>query len=84
MISGENVDVDPYTYMNTMTEFRTKDDVFTYLIHLGYLAYDRMEKNCRIPNKEVLEEWQRAVSIVDEYLPNFSHIETGKMLDSKM
>ncbi|MBQ9206342.1 MAG: AAA family ATPase [Treponema sp.] len=80
MISGENVDVDPYTYMNTMTEFRTKDDVFTYLIHLGYLAYDRMEKNCRIPNKEVLEEWQRAVSIVDEYAVTNKIIKGSKEL----
>ena len=40
MISGESVDVVVTTFMNTITDFRTKDDVITYLIHLGYLAYN--------------------------------------------
>ncbi len=61
MISGENVKVNVTRYMNTMTDFRNKDDAFTYLIHLGYLAYDRKTKTCRIPNKEVRLEWFNAL-----------------------
>ena len=41
MLAGESVDVNVTRYMNTMTDFSTRGDVFTYLIHLGYLAYDR-------------------------------------------
>ncbi len=80
MIAGENVDVDAYTYLNTMTDFRTKDDVFTYLIHLGYLAYNREEETCRIPNKEILLEWQRAVAVVDEYKVTNRIIKASKEL----
>ena len=61
MISGENVKVNVTRYMNTMTDFRNKDDAFTYLIHLGYLAYDRKTNTCRIPNKEVRLEWFNAL-----------------------
>ena len=67
MLADESVDVDTGMYMNTMTEFHGKDDVFTYLIHLGYLSYDEEEGTCRIPNKEVQQEWKRAVSVVAEY-----------------
>ena len=67
MLAGESVDVNVTMYMNTMTDFMTKNDVFTYLIHLGYLAYDREEETCRIPNREVQQEWKNAVSVVDEY-----------------
>ena len=67
MLADESVDVDTGMYMNTMSEFHGKDDVFTYLIHLGYLSYDEGEETCRIPNKEVQQEWKRAVSIIAEY-----------------
>ena len=67
MLSGEEVDVNATSYMNTMDSFATKDDLFTYLIHIGYLAYDRKEKTCRIPNREIVQEWINAVRVVDEY-----------------
>lgn len=57
MLSGESIDVNVTRFMNTMDSFRSKDDVFTFLIHLGYLAYDAKEKTCRIPNREVRQEW---------------------------
>ncbi|MBQ3657360.1 MAG: AAA family ATPase [Bacteroidales bacterium] len=61
MVSGENVKVNVTRYMNTMTDFNNKDDAFTYLIHLGYLAYDFVTGTCRIPNKEVRMEWFNAL-----------------------
>ena len=67
MIAGESVKVDTGMYLNTMTDFVVKDDVLTYLIHLGYLAYNKDDKTCRIPNKEVEKEWFRAVSILKNY-----------------
>ena len=66
MLAGESVDVDVYSYLNTMTDFSSKDDVFGYLLHLGYLAYNSEEKTCRIPNREVREEWARALKKIPE------------------
>lgn len=80
MISGENIDVNVTMYMNTMTEFRSKDDTFTYLIHLGYLAYDREEGTCRIPNKEVQKEWISALSVDEDYAVTNKIIKSSKEL----
>lgn len=67
MISGGRADVDVTSYKNTMTDFRCADDVFTYLIHLGYLSYDPAEEQCYIPNSEVRREWINAVKISSGY-----------------
>ena len=80
MLSGESVDVNVIRYKNTMTEFLSKHDVYTYLIHLGYLAYNDEEESCRIPNKEIWLEWESAVSVVDEYKTTDKIIEASKNL----
>ena len=67
MISGESVDVNVTSYLNTMNQFKTKDDLFTYLIHLGYLAYDIDAKTCHIPNGEVRREWINAIAAMPDY-----------------
>ena len=56
MLSGDRVEVSTSFYRNTMS-FDTKDDVLTYLIHLGYLAYDAEDGTCRIPNNEIKDMW---------------------------
>ncbi len=45
----------------SLNEIKNRDNVLTYLIHLGYLNYDKSTKLCRIPNKEIREEWESAV-----------------------
>lgn len=84
MLSGENIDVNVTRYMNTMTSFHTKDDVFTYLIHLGYLAYDQDGNTgygtCRIPNKEVRQEWFNAIETEEEYAVTTRIIQESKEL----
>ena len=67
MLSGESIKVIVTSYMNTMTDFVTKDDVFTYLIHLGYLAYNSEDETCRIPNLEVRKEWNNAIAAMPDY-----------------
>lgn len=67
MLAGENVPVNVTRYMNTMTDFSARSDAFTYLIHLGYLAYNREDKTCRIPNKEVRQEWFNAIEANKDY-----------------
>ena len=44
MLSGEHVYVDTTEFRNDMRIIRSKNDVFTVLIHLGYLAYDEKEQ----------------------------------------
>ena len=67
MLAGENVPVNVTRFLNTMNSFKTKDDLFTYLIHLGYLAYNLEDGTCRIPNKEVRQEWFNAIETEEEY-----------------
>jgi hypothetical protein len=44
-----------------MTSIKNRDDVFTLLVHLGYLAYDASDKTVRIPNEEIRQEFVVAV-----------------------
>ena len=53
MIAGDEVKVDTSSFQNDMTTFKSKDDVFTLLIHLGYLGYDSTKSTVYIPNNEV-------------------------------
>lgn len=53
MIAGDEVKVDTASFLNDMTSFQSKDDVFTLLIHLGYLAYDSTKRTVYIPNNDV-------------------------------
>ena len=61
MLSGERVDVDTTEFLNDMHIIRSKNDVLTVLIHLGYLAYDGDAQECFIPNKEVADELNNAI-----------------------
>ena len=61
MLAGERVYVDTTEFTNDMHIVRSKNDVLTVLIHLGYLAYDDSEQECYIPNKEVADEMNNAV-----------------------
>ena len=61
MLSGLRCPVDPTGFQNDMSEVKSRDDVLTVLIHLGYLAYDWDEDECFIPNREVAGEMVNAV-----------------------
>ena len=70
MLSDREVPVKVVDFKNRLDEIKTKDNVLTYLIHLGYLNYDKKTKLCRIPNREIKEEWMSALQDAD----NFSKI----------
>ncbi|MBQ6408926.1 MAG: AAA family ATPase [Butyrivibrio sp.] len=80
MLAGESIDVNVTSFLNTMDSFESRNDVFTYLIHLGYLAYDRETKTCRIPNREIRQEWHNAVENDEEYSVTNEIIEKSKEL----
>ncbi|MCD8148176.1 MAG: ATP-binding protein [Clostridiales bacterium] len=62
MLGGEPVRMKISTFQNDITSFRSSDDILTLLVHLGYLAYDQEERKARIPNLEVAEVFEAAVS----------------------
>lgn len=62
MLGRGRVKVNTRSFQNDMQTFHTKDDVLTLLIHLGYLAYDSKKKETFIPNKEIIEEFENAMS----------------------
>ena len=80
MIGGGKVHVEVESYLNTMTDFRSKDDVFTYLIHLGYLAYDRKNELCYIPNEEIRKQWIISVAQESDYAPVIKLVNDSKQL----
>lgn len=63
MLGGGRVRVNTRSFRNDMRNFEVKDDVFTLLVHLGYLGFDSREKEVFIPNKEIMEEFETAMSV---------------------
>ena len=61
MLAGERVYVNTTKFQNDMSIVRSKNDVLTVLIHLGYLTYDEDRRQCYVPNKEVADEFLNAV-----------------------
>ena len=61
MLGGGRVMVDPTGFQNDMSVVRSKDDVLTVLIHLGYLSFNWKRNECYVPNKEVEGELVNAV-----------------------
>ncbi len=61
MIGGGRVDVNTGTYDNSFTVPKCKDDCFTLLTHIGYLAYDEEVSQVFIPNEEVRMAFRAAL-----------------------
>ena len=79
MLAGEHVDVDTTEFLNDMHIVRSKNDVLTVLIHLGYLAYDHDNQECYIPNKEVADEMNNAIKATS-WQPLIKTIQNSKNL----
>ena len=65
MLAGDRCKVNTTKFQNDLSIINSKDDAFTVLIHLGYLAYDKSKSECYIPNKEVRIEMTNAVEATD-------------------
>ena len=61
MLASGRIRLNVTRFDNSPFRMEGKDDAFTYLCHLGYLSYDYASKTCRIPNREVKEEWVNAI-----------------------
>ncbi len=53
MLSGDSAEVRVSSFQNDLVSFKSRDDVMTLLIHLGYLAYDQKKQMAYIPNEDV-------------------------------
>ncbi len=62
MLGGEQVKVNTLNFRNDMRNLESRDDVLTLLIHLGYLGYDCEREEAFIPNKEIVREFENAMS----------------------
>lgn len=53
MLGGHEVPIDTLTFQNDMVDLKSRDDVLTLLVHLGYLSYHMKTKTVSIPNMEI-------------------------------
>ncbi len=61
MLGNVHCKIDPSTCQNDMTTLKSKDDVLTLLLHLGYLSFDEKNSQVFIPNQEIAGEFIRSV-----------------------
>lgn len=61
MLAGDSCRINPAKFQNDMTSFKSRDDILTLLIHLGYMTYDRDTASVWIPNEEVKGEFVNAI-----------------------
>ena len=83
MIGGGCAEVNVTSFSNQLSDLNTKDKVFTYLIHLGYLVYGVDKKGngvCTIPNGEIRTEWKNAVEDMRDMTPVFEMIRNSEEL----
>ncbi|MDY4521640.1 MAG: AAA family ATPase [Bacteroidales bacterium] len=81
LLKGEkDIEVNVLRYNNNVEHFATKDEIFTYLIHLGYLAYDPIKQTCHIPNGEIKCAWLNIMSIAKGFEPIQRMLENGRKL----
>jgi hypothetical protein len=75
MLGGACCPVDAGSFQNDMSTVKSRDDVLTLLVHLGYLAYNADKMTVRIPNEEIRQEFVRAIK-------NGSHKEVAKLIQT--
>ncbi len=73
MIGGNSCKINTISFQNDMVSINSKDDVFTLLVHLGYLAYNSELSTVSIPNNEIREEFEAS-------LKNSSHTDLAQMI----
>lgn len=61
LIVGEPVRINVLSFGNDLNNVSDNEELFTLLIHLGYLCYDRNERTAVLPNQEIREEFVEAL-----------------------
>ena len=71
LAAGARLLIDTSSFQNDTVRFRSKEDVFTLLIHLGYLSYDRLTPG-DMRNWTEKEKARRGSSFVFARMPNLA------------
>ena len=53
MLDKESIMIDTNSFQNDINEIKNKDDVFTILVHIGYLGFNETKSEVFIPNNEL-------------------------------
>lgn len=61
MLTGKKILIDCSSFENDLTKVDSEDAALTVLIHLGYLGYDAIKKECYIPNYEIAQEFEKGL-----------------------
>lgn len=72
LMTGDGVEIMPFSFSNDMTTFANCDDILTLLVHIGYLGYDFDTKEVFIPNKEIVDKYYIATRGSDDWAPAVS------------
>ena len=75
-ISGKSIDVRVFTFGNDLVSIKNDDELFTLLIHLGYLVYDSGRLEAKLPNQEIRQEFIIALR------NSKSHVELAQLVRS--
>ena len=75
LLAGVSVKLESMRFSGDLREMDSRDSVLTTLVHLGYLTYNRVTGEVRIPNYEVRKEFEDVIrdsrwSFVTEALNN--------------
>lgn len=76
LISGKSIDVRVFTFGNDLVSIKNDDELFTLLIHLGYLVYDSGRLEAKLPNQEIRQEFIIALR------NSKSHVELAQLVRS--
>lgn len=61
LIKGEPVEINVLRFGNDISSVTDNSELFTLLIHFGYLSYDRQNRTAVLPNQEIREEFVEAL-----------------------
>lgn len=61
LITGKEIRLNVLRFGNDLTDISENEELFTLLIHLGYLSYDRKNRRAVLPNQEIREEFVEAL-----------------------
>lgn len=79
MLAGERCKVNTDSFENDITSFKSRDDVLTALIHLGYIAYDKDMREAYIPNEEIRGAFSNAI-LKSDWSPVVRAIQSSERL----
>ena len=84
LLSGEKVSIQTTSFQNDMTTFKSKDDVLTLLIHLGYLGFEKCDYvgYVYIPNKEVIDAFINSIRNSNWKETTIALINSEKLLEA--